>query len=158
MRLNPLGVTFLGPMPCHELPMFRRELYPMVVWVNRQMRFFPNWEVEKIVRVPLGRLLESHAYALYRLRFHDPWQGMFSQDFPCFQYEDGKGKEILWGVTYRIVMAFIKMIFDFNPPSLERLPVIKGSMNRDYFNGSGNHTFQKVLRRDYGNRGHEPDA
>ena len=55
MRLNPLGVRFLGPMPAQHLVMFKRAIYPMVGWVNHQQRFFPNWEVEKIVTVFLWR-------------------------------------------------------------------------------------------------------
>jgi hypothetical protein len=46
MRLNPFGVKFLGPMPAQHLVMFKRAIYPLVGWVNRQQHFFPNWEVE----------------------------------------------------------------------------------------------------------------
>jgi len=53
MRLNPFGVRFLGPLPPRSLVMFKRTIYPMVGWINRQKRFFPNWEVEKVVRLPL---------------------------------------------------------------------------------------------------------
>jgi hypothetical protein len=137
MRLNPLRVTFLGPMPSQDLRLFRRVLFPMVVWVNRQRRFFPNWEVERIVRVPLRRLLEPDAYALYRIRFQDRRQGAFTQDFPCFRHEKDKEKEILWGVTYRIVMVFLKIVFEFKPPSPELLPVIRGTMNENYLSGAG---------------------
>ena len=42
MRLNPLGITFLGPLPPQTLVMFRRVIYPMVGWIGRQRRFFPN--------------------------------------------------------------------------------------------------------------------
>jgi len=132
-----LGVTFLGPMPSQDLRMFKRVLYPMVVWVNRQHRFLPNWEVEGIVRVPLRKLLEPDAYAVYRIRFQDPGQWTFTRDFPCFRHEKGKEKEILWGVTYRIVMVFLDIVFDFKPPLPECLPVIQGAMNEHYLNGAG---------------------
>jgi hypothetical protein len=137
MRLNPLGIDFLGPMPSQDLGMFRRVLYPMVVWVNRQSRFLPNWEVEKIVRVPLERLMNPEAYALYRIRFQDHRQGVFVQDFPCFRHEKGEEKEILWGVTYRIVVAFLKLTFGFTPPSEDFMPVVRGTMNENYLNGAG---------------------
>ena len=137
MRLNPLGVTFLGPMPSQDLSMFKRVLYPMVVWVNRQRRFLPNWEVERIVRVPLRELLETDAYAVYRIRFQDPVQGTFARDFPCFRHEKGKEKEILWGVTYRIVMVFLNIVFEFKPPLPGRLPVVQGVMSEIYLNGAG---------------------
>lgn len=137
MRLNPFGLTFLGPMPSQDLSMFKRVLYPMVVWVNRQRRFFPNWEVEKIVRVPLRNLLDSGTYACYRIRFFHPHQGTFVQEFPCFLHETGGEREILWGVTYRIVTAFLESAFGFRPPALERLPVVQGRMSETYLHGAG---------------------
>ncbi|MEE9610075.1 MAG: hypothetical protein V3W19_02430, partial [Desulfatiglandales bacterium] len=69
MRLNPLGVKFLGPLPSQGLVMFHRVIYPMVVWINHQKLFFPNWEVEKIVYIPLRNLLNPENYACYRLCF-----------------------------------------------------------------------------------------
>ena len=53
MRLNPFGVRFLGPLPPAELVMFRRKIYPLVCWVARQKKFTANWEVDKIVSIPL---------------------------------------------------------------------------------------------------------
>jgi len=67
MRLNPFGVKFLGPLPPQPLEMFRRVIYPMAAWVQRQKRFFPNWEVDKIVYIPLKDLLEAANYRRYRL-------------------------------------------------------------------------------------------
>jgi 8-oxo-dGTP pyrophosphatase MutT (NUDIX family) len=136
MRLNPFGLTFLGPMPSQDLSLFGRVLYPMVVWINRQKHFLPNWEVEKIVRIPLRNLLDSTAYACYRIRFEDREKGTFVQGFPCFLHENEKEREILWGVTYRIVMAFLESAFGFTPPAMELLPVIQGQMSENYFHGS----------------------
>lgn len=137
MRLNPFGLTFLGPMPPQNLSLFRRVLYPNVVWINRQEHFLPNWEVEKIVRIPLRNLLDSSAYACYRIRFENREKGTFAQDFPCFVHEQGGEREILWGVTYRIVMAFLESVFGFNPPGPELLPVIRGYMRETYLHGAG---------------------
>ena len=136
MRLNPFGLTFLGPMPSQDLSLFGRVLYPMVVWINRQKRFFPNWEVEKIVRIPLRNLLGSKAYACYRIRFEHREQGSFVQDFPCFLHENEGEREILWGVTYRIVTAFLESAFGFKPPAMERLPVIQGRKSETYLQGA----------------------
>ena len=135
MRLNPFGLTFLGPMPPQDLSLFGRVLYPMVVWINRQKRFFPNWEVEKIVRIPLRNLLDSRAYACYRIRFEHCEQGSFVQDFPCFLHENEGEREILWGVTYRIVMAFLESVWGFMPPAMEQLPVIQGRKSENYLKG-----------------------
>jgi hypothetical protein len=139
MRLNPWGVTFLGPMPPQELLMFERVLYPMVVWIRRQNRFFPNWEVERIVYIPLQNLLSPENYALYRLHFrssHERGSPGFTQDFPCFCHESGGGKDVLWGVTYRIVTAFLEMVFDFRPPDETLRPVIYGELEKDYLDGA----------------------
>ncbi len=134
MRLNPLGLTFLGPMPSRALSMFRRVVYPVVAWINRQKRFFPNWEVEKIVRIPLKNLLVPEAYACYRIQFEHREKGTFVQDFPCFLHE--KDKEILWGLTYQIVMAFLEFVFEFRPPALGSLPVVRGVMKETYLGGA----------------------
>ena len=67
MRLNPLGVGFQGMLPPEHLVMFNRTIYPMVGWVQRQQRFFPNWEVERIVRIPVRALLVPTDYIRLRL-------------------------------------------------------------------------------------------
>jgi hypothetical protein len=72
MRLNPLGVTFLGPLPSQQLVMFRKVIFPMVCWVGRQKRFLPNWEVERVVYIPLQNLLNPTGYARYRLQSESP--------------------------------------------------------------------------------------
>ena len=138
MRLNPWGVTFLGPMPPQELRMFQRVLYPMVVWITRQSRFFPNWEVEKIVYIPLQNLVNPEYYGCYRLHFQASDEGRspgFTEDFPCFCHENEQGKDVLWGVTYRIVTAFLEMVFGFCPPDVASRPVIYGALDQQYLTG-----------------------
>lgn len=139
MRLNPFGVTFLGPMPSEELWLFRRVMYPMVAWIHRQRHFLPNWEVEKIVYVPLRELLKPELYARYRLRFQGGGENGgegYVQDFPCFRHENGREREVLWGATFRIVMSFLETVFGFRVPSMEALPVITKTMGERYLNGS----------------------
>ena len=63
MRINPLRVRFLGPLPPQRLVLFRRLIYPMVVWIPNQERFRPSWEVQRIVKIPLRRLLEPRRAA-----------------------------------------------------------------------------------------------
>ncbi|MFZ7127954.1 MAG: hypothetical protein ACOWWM_17490 [Desulfobacterales bacterium] len=140
MRLNPVGIRFLGALPPQELIMFRRIILPLVVWIDGQQRFFPNWEVERPVSIPLRRLCSPDAYACYRLTFHqgrDGSPGKETLDFPCFVQRDGKVRDILWGATYRITMEFLKRVFDFEPPSMNRLPVIEGRLSRRYSTGNG---------------------
>ena len=132
MRLNPFGLKFLGPLPPQQLVMFQRIIYPMVIWVIRQKRFYPNWEVERIVSIPLRELLNPAYYARYRLRIETPSAGEYVKTFPCFQYEKEDSAEILWGATFRITMAFLNIVFGYSPPDLDSLPEIRGRLSRAY--------------------------
>ncbi len=139
MRLNPLGVTFLGPLPHQNLRMFDRVIYPMAVWVGRQKRYFPNWEVEKVVYIPLQNLLNPNSYGCYRLRMatrpNHP-EGDVWQDFPCFIHQNEEGSEILWGATYRMTMLFLNLAFGFTPPALTELSIIEGALDHTYLTGA----------------------
>ena len=132
MRLNPFGLTFLGPLPAQPLILFNRVIYPMVVWVSDQKRFYPNWEVEKIVRIPLRNLLDPAKYARYHLRIQNPSAGDILNTFPCFRLQKAGEDEILWGATYRITIGFLKRVFDFEPPNMRSLPEIHGRLGSSY--------------------------
>ena len=138
MRLNPLGVRFLGPLPAQRLLLFRRIIYPMAAWVAAGQRFVPNWEVEKIVPIPLRCLLDPGRYVRYRLQISAAVATRFkgrSEDFPCFVFETGEGRELLWGVTFRVVMVFLELVFGFRPPDPARLSVVSGRIRRHYLTG-----------------------
>ena len=140
MGLNPLDVQFLGPLPPHRLVMFRRDVFPFVGWIRNQRRFFINREVEKIVHIPLRKLLNRDHYARYRLLFNvsnGTIKNGESRLFPCFLHQTMMGTEILWGATYRIAMAFLDLIFGFKPPDMDRLQVVQGEIDDRYYrNGS----------------------
>ena len=136
MRLNPFGLEFLGPLPAQQLVMFQRVIYPIVVWVSGQKRFYPNWEVEKIIYIPLRDLLNSTHYARYRLRFEAQTTTRQINTFPCFRYDKGNKEEVLWGATYRITTVFLDYVFGFVPPDLNSLPEIHGSLSRAYLNNT----------------------
>ena len=136
MRLNPFGLEFLGPLPAQPLIMFQRVIYPMVVWVSGQKRFYPNWEVEKIIYIPLRDLLNPARYARYRLRFGVQSTTPQVHTFPCFRHAQGNKEEVLWGATYRITAVFLDYVFGFVPPDLNSLPEIHGSLSRSYLNNS----------------------
>jgi len=139
MRLNPLGVRFLGPMPAQHLVMFKRAIYPMVGWVNHQKRFFPNWEVEKIVTIPVAALFDAGNYARYRISFKTGTPGVPDvpyRDMPCFIHRLDGDDELLWGATYRITERFLKTVFDYVPPSMASLPVIHRRLGRHYLLGT----------------------
>ncbi len=139
MRLNPLLVNFLGPLPSQRLHMFNREIFPMTGWVTTQKRFFPNWEVEKIVCIPLRSFLNRSAYARYRLFYPTPIKRKFKRefdDFSCFIHQTPRETEILWGVTYQIVAAFLKTVLEFEPPHMKSLPVVQGILEENYLTGN----------------------
>lgn len=136
MRLNPFGLIFFGPLAAESLAMFNRLIYPMVVWVSGQKRFYPNWEVEKIVRIPVRDLFDPAKYARYRLRIENLHTTDILNTFPCFIYEKDGESEILWGATYRITMGFLKRVFDFEPPAMRSLPEIQGRLSRSYLSNN----------------------
>lgn len=139
MRLNPLRIRFLGPLPHHRLVLFRRLIYPLVAWVPHQRRFQINWEVQTIVKIPLRSLLDPTCYICYRLRLatvkSEAPPVADTRDHPGFRLQGAHGGELLWGATYRIAMGFLKAVFDFTPPPLEALPVIDGRLDRTYLTG-----------------------
>ncbi len=138
MRLNPFGVTFLGHLPSQRLVMFRRVIYPMVGWISRQKRFLTNWEVEKVVYIPLEKLLDPGNYGRYRLQMnnsHGKTLDRMPDNFPCFHHENQDETELLWGATYRIVITLLQLVFGFKPPDTISLPVFHGVLDENYING-----------------------
>ncbi len=127
MGLNPFRMDFLGPLPSQDLVMYRRTIYPMATWLFDQRRFHPNWEVEKVIYIPLKDLLVPYFYRRCILNI-----GNAPADFPCFLYQGADGEEILWGATYRIVTEFMRIVFQYEPPSIEDLPVLERSLSREY--------------------------
>jgi hypothetical protein len=140
MRLNPLGVKFLGPLPQQQLIMFHRVIYPMVCWITRQKQFSPNWEVERIVYIPLQNLLNPSHYARYRLHIETTRKNRKNSevmDYPCFIQKQKDKREVLWGATFRITMAFLEIVLGFKPPDIKSLPVVNGSLDENYLTGNG---------------------
>ena len=140
MRLNPLGVQFLGPLPPERLVMFKRIIFPLVCWISRQTRFRRNWEVEKIVYIPVRSLMNPDNYARYRLRIDIASQagdGQNVREFPCFIHEEAGTVERLWGATFRITMRFLEIVFGFKPPETEALQTIEGQLDENYLTGNG---------------------
>ncbi len=136
MRLNPLRVRFLGPLPHHRLVLFRRLIYPLVVWVPGRQRFRPNWEVARIVRIPLRQLLDPQHYICYRLTMALPPPATDPvRDVPAFRFRSPAGHDILWGATFRITMAFLQRVFGFAPPELKGLPREDGHLGKSYLTG-----------------------
>jgi hypothetical protein len=138
MRLNPLRLRFLGVLPQERLVLFPRIIYPLVAWVGRQKRFFPSWEVDRIVSIPLRDLLNPSNYCRYRLYVEPHLVSRYRQevqDYPCVFHRDQNQTEILWGVTYRIVTQFLEQVFGYSAPDVTSRPFIPGLLDDGYLNG-----------------------
>jgi 8-oxo-dGTP pyrophosphatase MutT (NUDIX family) len=140
MRLNPLRFDFFGMLPQQHLVMFDRVIYPIVGWAAPQP-LRPNWEVARIVHVPLRKLIDPRHYGRFRpMMIHASGIGAVQplryNDFPCFIHDDEQGREMLWGATYRITQSFLNLAFDFIPPDTDRLPLAHRNLDETYLNGS----------------------
>lgn len=139
MHLNPLRFSVLGVLPEQHLVMFDRVIYPIVGWAAPQ-RLKPNWEVARIVPIPLRKLLDPGHYGRFRptvtLASDGDAQPLRYDDFPCFIHEDEQGREMLWGATHRITQHFLQLIFDFETPEIAHLPVAHRRLDESYLNGS----------------------
>jgi hypothetical protein len=137
MHLNPLRVTFLGPLQVQPLILFKRSIYPLACWVPDAEGLQPNWEVERIVLIPLRQLMEPHRYGRYRLRFAaDGVETQRKEDLPCFIHHGRRDREVLWGATFRITIDFLERVYGFRPPHPDSVPVVSGRLGRAYMNGS----------------------
>ena len=138
MRLNPFGLTFLGPLPSQCLILFRRVIHPLVAWVSYQKEFTLSREVERIVWFPLRALLNPYNYAVYRMYVPPRLEWRFrgtTVDFPCFVYRTRGKAELLWGATFRIVTMFLETIFGFRVPDVQRLPMVPATVSDEYVQG-----------------------
>ncbi len=136
MRLIPLGVRFLGPLPPQRLVLFDRVIYPMVGWIKHQRHFRINGEVEKLIYIPIEKLLDPDHYAYFRIRYPsdlsvniDPKR----RELPCFVHQQGEIYDILWGATYRMIMTFLAQVFDFIPPEINTRQKIDSHLSPAYF-------------------------
>jgi hypothetical protein len=140
MRLNPLDVRFLGQLPSEPLVLFQRLIHPLVGWVGRFQRLAPNWEVERIVWLPVHRLLDPRGYIRLRTMLRvgaGPQGAPAPRDFPAFRFDTPDGAEILWGATYRITMAFLAQVLGFTPPDPAGLPIVARRLEAAYLTGNG---------------------
>ncbi len=136
MRLIPLGVRFLGPLPPRRLVLFDRIIYPMVGWVKYQKYFRINGEVEKLIYIPIKKLLNPDNYACFRIRYPSGLSVNMDQKkqvLPCFVHQKEGIHDILWGATYWIVMTFLLQVFGFVPPEINTRRKIDSHLSPAYF-------------------------
>ena len=138
VRLNPINVRFLGPLPSTDLIVFRRSIFPLVGFVKSEWACRPNWEVEKVVEIPLRDFFLAENYGTVAVETFVPMRGPIERlrDFPCLVHRDRTGvREILWGATMNILMNFIRTVFDFTPPLNGSAGVIKKRLFENYITG-----------------------
>ncbi len=142
-RLNPLNVRFLGALPSTDLVVFRRSIFPLVGCVKAPWVCKPNWEVERIVEIPLREFFLPENYGTVTVETFVPLRGPIERirDFPCLIHQDRTGdSEILWGATMNILMSFIRTVFEFEPPLYGSDRVIHKSLFENYVTGSARKT------------------
>lgn len=128
MGLLPWKVRFLGVMAPHCLRLLHRKILPLVGWLESHPSFRLNWEVERVVAIPIADLLDPSSYANYKIANHP----LSESSFPCFMHQDHLGTEVLWGATYRIVESFLEKVLGFKPPPEIERPVIEGRLADNY--------------------------
>ena len=133
IRLDPFAVNFLGPLNCYRLTLFKNIIFPIVGAVKAPLSLKPNWEVAKILQIPLHSFFQEENYGVYRLKVGNPIFKDIIQadtiDYPCLIYQEpAQPTEILWGATYSIIMSFLDTVFGFHPPELDTRPVIEGEL------------------------------
>ena len=139
VHLNPFHVDFLGPLPCRNLVMFTKTIFPVVGFVNKPWLLRPNHEVEKILEIPLMRFFQIENYAYFNVETLNLFDNGFDQNtvFPCFLQPNESGQDdILWGATFSIILTFLKTVFDFDAPVPTR-EIHKTKLHPDYLSGSG---------------------
>lgn len=116
VRLNPLNVEFLGPLPSYDLYLFQRSIFPLVGLIKKNPRFRSNKEVEKVIAIPLCDFFDAKHYAACILRKPDgsTLNRTDRRELPCFIHNDIDGQqEIIWGATFQIIMSFLTTVFDY---------------------------------------------
>jgi hypothetical protein len=115
-------------------------IHPLVGWTGRHQCLSANWEVERIVWIPVQRFLDAGAYIRLRttMGFGADSEGSLNfRDFPAFRFSTPHGSEVLWGATYRITMGFLKQVLGITAPEPAGLPIVVKRLNAAYLTGNG---------------------
>ncbi|HET58320.1 MAG TPA: CoA pyrophosphatase [Deltaproteobacteria bacterium] len=135
--LNPLNVDFLGPLPCQDLLLMTKTIFPVAGHVKREWKFRPNEEVERVVEIPLADFFRKDSYGMYCV------DNSFSGKSPPFttpcliRRGHGDEEDILWGATLRIMMDFLRIVFNFVPPENGDGRVIRKIISAEYLASNG---------------------
>ncbi len=136
--LKPWNIFFLGPLPSYSLILFRRTIFPLVGFAKKDWHFCPSSEVEHIIEIPLKAFLDEGNYGLYNVETASGLKTVRERprEFPCLITRDDRGKEeILWGATFYIIMSFLKIVFDFEIPTMHARRIINRTLGPEYLTG-----------------------
>jgi len=136
MRLPPWKVEYLGCLRPHSMASFPRTIFPVVGRILGSWEGRPNWEVEKILSVPFGSLLDPDQYGLCRMRL--PGSGGeegTEWETPCFVVRDQGQEEVLWGATFQILSRFLETVADFPLSEVRPRRAVVRNLPAHYFTG-----------------------
>ena len=139
IRLNPFNVDFLGPLPCYNLTLFTKTIFPVVGLVKQDKPYHLNGEVDKIIEIPVASFFKDYNYAIYSLEASDTLNnaGERQWEFPCLLHRDTDGEvEILWGATFNIIMSFLTIVFDLDFSLIKPTRVINRTLDESYLTGN----------------------
>ena len=138
MRLKPWNVEYLGALPTHALPNFSQVIFPVVGRIKHSWKPRPNWEVEKVIRLPLREFFQPENYALCKVSLPPLARkkfGVESWEVPCLVVRDDGSDEILWGATFRILLTFMTQVFDLSVEQIHPVRKIQKKMPANYYAG-----------------------
>ena len=101
-------------------------------------RFYPNYEVECLVDIPVAAFYHEENYGML-LKESDagsPYPEEGREPIPCLIYLDQEGQEnILWGATFFIIINFLESVFDFQLPDWQNRRLVKKIISSNYLSG-----------------------
>lgn len=138
IRLSPLHVHLLGPLPTYSLALFRRTIFPMAGVITRPWKPKPNAEVDKIVEVPLASFFDPALFGCFNVTYAAPFRPPddYPRQRPCMiiPTPDG-GEETLWGATLMIIVQFLSITMDYHLPEWRQGRTIERALRPDYLPG-----------------------
>ncbi len=138
LRLNPFNVEYLGALPFQNLIMFTRTIFPLVGLVKKNRPYRPNREVERIVEIPLEAFFDEDRYAACRINNGNRKDDSGDFDTTCVTWESPDGvEEILWGATLGIILDFLYIVFDYEPPKPREGRMVVRTLSEGYMKGKG---------------------
>jgi 8-oxo-dGTP pyrophosphatase MutT (NUDIX family) len=129
--LNPCYVHFLGPLPTYSLTLFQRTIFPLVGFVRSSWRGRPNYEVEKILEVPVRIFFCCENFRRFILDVNTQ-----TVELPAIAVRNREDQEeILWGATFNIIIRFLQITLDYTLPDLSSSPMVRRHLSEDYLTG-----------------------